>query len=311
MIRKYLLPALAVAGLAVAAVVAWHDDAPGAANSEKLPVASSPFAEQVAGTGIIEANGGNVAIGTPVAGIVRRIGVQFGDHVRPGDVLLQIDDSDLQARKPVALARLREAEAKLAMSRNAFALVERLSDRRAVSAEEIDNRRLTMKIDEAAVATAHAGVEELALEGRRRIVRSPAAGQILQIRVHAGEYVDGTTPLILLGDDSRRQVRVEFDEYAVDRIRPDAAAVAYFRSDSARRVALRFERIEPLVVPKTSLTGAGTERVDTRVLQVIYTFDTKDMQVHVGQQVDVFVDASARQAHPSTKAVRDSSRSGS
>jgi len=43
-------------------------------------------------------------------------------------------------------------------------------------------------------------------------------------------------------------------------------------------------------VPKTSLTGSSTERVDTRVLQVIYAFQRpKDRAVYVGQQVDLFV----------------------
>jgi hypothetical protein len=49
-------------------------------------------------------------------------------------------------------------------------------------------------------------------------------------------------------------------------------------------------RVEPYVVPKVSLTGSSTERVDTRVLQVIYSFECpKDRPVYVGQQVDLFV----------------------
>jgi hypothetical protein len=50
-------------------------------------------------------------------------------------------------------------------------------------------------------------------------------------------------------------------------------------------------RVEPYVVPKRSLTGESTERVDTRVLQVLYRFDPAAMKVYVGQQVDVFVEA--------------------
>jgi len=43
-------------------------------------------------------------------------------------------------------------------------------------------------------------------------------------------------------------------------------------------------------VPKVSLTGASTERVDTRVLQVIYAFERpQNRPVYVGQQVDLFV----------------------
>jgi len=40
-----------------------------------------------------------------------------------------------------------------------------------------------------------------------------------------------------------------------------------------------------------SLTGQGTERTDTRVLQVIYSFDPAALPVYVGQQVDVFIEA--------------------
>jgi hypothetical protein len=44
------------------------------------------------------------------------------------------------------------------------------------------------------------------------------------------------------------------------------------------------------VIPKKSLTGESTERVDTRVLQVIYSFQHADFKdVYVGQQVDVFI----------------------
>ena len=55
---------------------------------------------------------------------------------------------------------------------------------------------------------------------------------------------------------------------------------------------MRFVRVEPFVEPKRSLTNAGTERVDTRVLQVIYALESPPSTVYVGQQIDVFLDAS-------------------
>ena len=60
----------------------------------------------------------------------------------------------------------------------------------------------------------------------------------------------------------------------------------------ARRGAcLRFVRIDPFVVPKKSLTGESAERVDTRVLQIIYQLDKPvDRPLYVGQQVDVFIE---------------------
>ena len=48
------------------------------------------------------------------------------------------------------------------------------------------------------------------------------------------------------------------------------------------------------MIPKKSLTGDNTERVDTRVLQVIYRFDPSGRPpLFVGQQVEVFIDARA------------------
>jgi len=49
-------------------------------------------------------------------------------------------------------------------------------------------------------------------------------------------------------------------------------------------------RIEPYVIPKKSLTGDNTERVDTRVLQVIYRFERPSFPIYAGQQVDVFIE---------------------
>ena len=71
-----------------------------------------------------------------------------------------------------------------------------------------------------------------------------------------------------------------------------ASAVASVRGDSAHHYNLHFVRFEPYVIPKKNLTGDSTERVDTRVLQVIYSM-TNDGRVYVGQQMDVFIDARA------------------
>jgi hypothetical protein len=44
-------------------------------------------------------------------------------------------------------------------------------------------------------------------------------------------------------------------------------------------------------MPKRSLTGDTLERIDTRVLQVIYSFPADALPVYAGQQMDVFIDS--------------------
>lgn len=75
--------------------------------------ATPPFASFVAGTGLVEASSGNIAIGSPVSGIATEIAVRVGDHVAGGDVLFRVDDRDLQAELVTARARVAAAQAAL------------------------------------------------------------------------------------------------------------------------------------------------------------------------------------------------------
>jgi hypothetical protein len=86
------------------------------------------------------------------------------------------------------------------------------------------------------------------------------------------------------------QLRADVDEDSAWRVRPGAAATAYIKGTRENPIPLTFVRVEPYILPKKSLTGESTERVDTRVLQVIYTFDMQKTPVYVGQQMDVFID---------------------
>ena len=65
--------------------------------------------------------------------------------------------------------------------------------------------------------------------------------------------------------------------------------MAYVRGNNEREYPLRFVRVQPFVVPKRSLSGDNAERVDTRVLQAIYSLADADRDVFIGQQMDVFL----------------------
>lgn len=86
-------------------------------------------------------------------------------------------------------------------------------------------------------------------------------------------------------------IRVDVDEHEAWRVRPQAEAVVAVRGNANLKVPLTFVRFEPLVVPKRSLTGDSTERVDTRVLQVIYRIEDDSQRLFVSQQMDVFIEA--------------------
>jgi RND family efflux transporter MFP subunit len=294
MIRKFLLPALAVVGLGIAifTVVAGSKatvPAPAVADP-----AQPPYRAFVAGSGIVEASTENIAIGTQLPGIVSRIYIQIGSPVKAGDPLFTIDDRAQRAELATRRASVQVAEAQLADSKNQLALAESITDKRAMSVEERDKRRFATQKAEAQLAQAGAELKAMETDLDRLTVRAPVDGQILQLKVHLGEFAPAgvlATPLILLGNVDKLCVRVDVDENDAWRVRDRAPATGNLRGNKDIKTQLEFVRFEPYIVPKKSLTGDSSERVDTRVLQVVYGFKRGSLPIYVGQQMDVFIDA--------------------
>jgi len=157
-------------------------------------------------------------------------------------------------------------------------------------------------VSRASILKAEADLAKAEIDIDRLTVRSLVAGRVLQVNVRPGEFVGAPPgqPLVLLGDVDRLHVRVDIDEYEIDRFDPSAPARATPRGAAGTEYSLLFVRTEPFVVPKKSLTGDNSERVDTRVLQVIYECDPVadgpdrgGKRLFVGQQVDAFIEVTS------------------
>ena len=198
----------------------------------------------------------------------------------------------------------------LADRQDSYDRIEKLREKAVVSEDDRLRKYYMTKSAETALATAKADLEL----GRAQLVqaevvldlltvRAPRDGEILRQFMHEGEYAtvapsDPNTPSLLLGETARLQLRADVDEDSASRVIAGTPAVAYIKGMKSDPIPLRFVRIEPYITVKKSLTGDSTERVDTRVLQVIYQFDKTKVPVYVGQQMDVFIDG----APPSTNA---------
>jgi len=237
--------------------------------------------------------------------------------VKAGAPLFKIDDRNLHAQLVQAEAAEQAAEARVSVASAALddlrlqlKFAEDVTDPRAISAEEVTRRRSAVQTAkaklseaEAEVGTARAQIAMVKTELQRSVVTSPIAGEVLQVKIRAGEFaVAGatSTPMILLGRAKPLYLRVDVDEHEAWRVRPEASATAAVRGNADLTTPLKFVRFEPFVLPKKSLTGDSTERVDTRVLQVIYRVERDDLRLFVGQQMDVFIDAPLVSANSKT-----------
>ena len=224
---------------------------------------------------------------------------------------------------PPSEAHVRRAEAEVVAQRDLLERREKLLVHRAVPEEEVIQRRQSLASAVEALLQAKAEdqllkagswkhdialarvdvernrslVEQYRTELDRLHVRASVGGHVLRVDVRPGEYV-GTPPdqpLVVLGDLERLHVRIDVDEQDIPRFRPGLPGTACVRGHSAQKFPISFVRVEPYVQPKTSLIGNSIERVDTRVLQVIYALPPEATNVYVGQQVDAYLDASAAQ----------------
>ncbi len=306
---KYTLPILAAAGFLFASYTVVNSNKPVPIAPALVEPASAPFQNFIAGAGIIEPKNENIAIGSPLARLVSKVVVKVGDKISTGTPLFYLDDRENQAELAMKKADLAKAKADVLVAKANVADTQSLfdlanavsdSDSRAISGEEVLKRRNALAVAKAKLESANAFVEqaqaailqtETTLD--RLIVRAPIDGDVLQVNVRAGEFATAgalSKPLLILGDLKTLHVRVDIDENDAWRFDKNSKAVAYLRGNRQFKVDLQLAYVEPFVVPKKSLTGDSTERVDTRVLQALYQFNPKDLTAYVGQQMDVFIE---------------------
>jgi HlyD family secretion protein len=305
--KRFILPAIGVLAAVWAAYSVVRTQPRRAPTEPPVPPAIADFKETVAAVGLIEASTENIWVGTPLAGVVGKVMVTAGQDVRNGEPLFELDTRELRAELVVrqqavlvARARVRVAEARVADLQRQLEFAEQIKDKRAISAEELTHRRSAVEtasaeLDEvrSEISAAESQEQSVQVDLERSIIRAPLAAEVLQVKVRVGEFAPAATtanPLVLLGRSKPLHVRVDVDEHEAWRVREGAAAVGHVRGNAAMKSPLKFVRFEPFVVPKRSLTGDSTERVDTRVLQIIYRVERGDVALFVGQQLDVFID---------------------
>ena len=133
-------------------------------------------------------------------------------------------------------------------------------------------------------------------------IRAPCDGVVLTVQTGVGSYVSpqgaydsytqGFDPLITMATpQAHLQVRAYIDEILIDRLPdPSRMKAQMFIRGTGIRVPLTFIRIQPFVSPKIELSDERQERVDVRVLPVIFRFpNAKGLNLYPGQLVDVYV----------------------
>ncbi|HUI45367.1 MAG TPA: biotin/lipoyl-binding protein [Nitrospirota bacterium] len=269
--------------------------------------ASNPYAKGIYANGIVESyqgNGENINIYPEVPGPIKQILVSEGKIVKKGAPLILIDDSlqratveQQKAQIEFAGASLKNVQDQLDKLRKSYEL-----DPRSVSKNDLDNADNAVKVAKANIDVAQKQYDVAQTLLYKYTIRAPIDGAILAINAAVGSYISaqgtydtytqGFDPVIAMG---RAQtyigVRCYIDEILISRL-PQASqmrAQMFIRGTNIN-VPLEYVRVQPYVSPKIELSDQKLERVDVRVLPVLFRFKkTKDINVYPGQLVDVYI----------------------
>jgi HlyD family secretion protein len=132
-------------------------------------------------------------------------------------------------------------------------------------------------------------------------VKAPIDGVVLSVYAAVGSYVSSQgaydpytqafDQLVIMGpSQDYLAVRCFVDEILVSRLPSKWHIVAQMSvTGTDLKVPLEFVRVQPYVSPKIELSNERQERVDLRVLPVLFRFQKQDLPVYPGQLVDVYI----------------------
>lgn len=211
-------------------------------------------------------------VGPTIAGRLKRLDVQVGDHVKAGQVLGEMDPVDFDDRlraqdaaQKRAEAQLREAQARLAYAQTQARRYEQLLTARSTSEEILTAKQHELRIAEAALSgvreeVSRVGAEREALLAQRRNLRliAPFAGLVAARRADPGTTIVAGQAVVDLIDPNSLWVNVRFDQSQAHGLAPNLPARIVLRSRGTT-LAGRVLRIEPLA-------DAVTEEISAKVV---------------------------------------------
>jgi len=299
--RRWVAAALTLAVICTAAaVIWWRFGRP--VTVDVVPIVDGPVALRVEGPGTVQARVA-VTLATRIAATVTAVNADVGDETAAGQVLVELDDRDLRARRDgitaqrqtqarnieAARAALRKAQADVALARSrarrdadlqreGFVSTAGLEDVRsaldvATAAEQSARAALAARESEHA-ASAH-DLEAARVAETHARLRSPGHMLVVQRLVEPGTTVTAGMALLQLVDPATLWVAMRVDEARLAALRPGQPAQIRLRSGA---------EFEGHVARIARQSDAATREIDVHV-----AFDAVPQGLALDQQAAVTV----------------------
>lgn len=185
-------------------------------------VATSNISTSVTATGTIESVT-SVSVGTQVSGIVAHLYVDYNSVVKKGQVIAELDKTNLLSELASAKANLASSKANLAYQANNFKRQQTLFDKGLISANDFEQARLSYEQAQQQVQTSTQSVNKAQTNLGYATITSPIDGVVLSKSVEEGQTVAAsfnTPELFTIAQDlTDMRVIADIDEADIGDIR--------------------------------------------------------------------------------------------
>lgn len=295
MLRRIVIPLLAISGIGLCVFMVYFSTKKPKTPPILFSPPTSPYKHYIAGEGVIESAYKNITIAPAFNQLISDIYVTVGSIVKKDAPLFKLNTQHLEAQLIQAQQDQKTAETNYKNQKVQYSFYTRLKNKSAVSEQAYQATFYAMKVAEQQLESAKAAVNVIKTDIALSTTRAPIDGEVLQVNIRVGQFANSNpfsnTSLILFGDTRVYHVRIDIDEEDSWRLIKGAPATAFLRGNSRIAIPLEFVYLEPYIIPKISLSGSDVERVDTRVLQVVYQLPKDKYPVYAGELLDIYLEA--------------------
>jgi len=217
---------------------------------------------EIAASGTIEAT--EVVISSKVSGNVVKLLFTEGDIVSKGDILAQVENSQLSAVYRQALGAQNQAKANLALAQSNYNRAQELSKKGFASSQQIDEAKASLDIAAAQLEQAEAARELAALRLKDTTIISPISGYVISKAVEEGELLNPGSSVATIADLSKVTLMVYVSERQMGRIKLGGRVMVYadpYPND-------RFEGKVTFISKQAEFTPKTIQTKEERVTQV-------------------------------------------
>ncbi len=157
-------------------------------------------------------------ISTRMMGFVNKINVKVGDKVKKGQLLIQINSSDINAKNAQVSAGIIEASAALKNTETNYHRYKVLFESNSASQKEMDDITAQYTMSKAQLVAAKARKNEVNALLSYTNIRAPFSGVITNSYVKKGDMARPGSPLISLEQGSKHEVNTMVSENIIGRI---------------------------------------------------------------------------------------------